>query len=894
MNHDSLPPSIAPRDQLLAEEQAFLFAGIPGSAPQPVSGAPRMPATVISRPRLTDCIRPTTPLTVVRAPGGAGKTVLLAEWCKAADGDAAPGVWFTADEATADRLSFWSAVITTLHDAGLVRPGAALGTMIPALAATDDLRRLLQRGLRQLPDGLILVIDSFEFVTDPEVHDDLVWLLGHVPNLAVVVATRTVSALESASVRVRLDVNVVPPEELLFTVDEISAVLGSEGLDPSLAEEVHRSVGALPLMVRAVALALSRDGAEANKADLSEYLDSAGTDIVRELILDVDGGTGRFLDFLMRTSLADAVNVQLAERMADPTHARELLLAAENSGLGVRSKGEDGTLRLTPLVREALQRELRCRLPREVESLTRILIEWKQERGEYLGAFALSVGLGDYALASRVAQQDYLNLLEKHHLRVRELIGELSLLTLRRYPLLALLLALIYNAQKTHRVRALELFGVAVLGTRLHAKTASAEERALFSGLESVALRISGRVTGSRRAAETFLDTLDQLTPDERERMARILPPLMDQVGITILYLGDVDRALELFRASYSLPPQQQQPALHALSLIAGGLAIQGEILQVRQVLESARGADWPDGWRDGYRGALYHVAEALLALEEFDSRRAIEHVTVMDPHIETIEHWAFFAHARAIAELGLGNAVEAESQLRLLMQRGVRPATTPLTQTQLSITRSVLLLASGRAGEAAGALKRLPETFPRVAIARARVHLVTDKPEEAIAVLSALSLDALPPRLVTESQLIIAAAAHRRGQTELALDALRQATSTMMDCGLRQPLMLIPASDRRALAELSGTGSDAATLLLDPRVPDVLPAQAEKVTLTKREHLVLTSLVEHPGATEIAEQLFVSVNTVKSQLRSIYRKLDVNSREDALARATELGLVGR
>ncbi|YCA49695.1 LuxR C-terminal-related transcriptional regulator [Microbacterium sp. JZ101] len=61
---------------------------------------------------------------------------------------------------------------------------------------------------------------------------------------------------------------------------------------------------------------------------------------------------------------------------------------------------------------------------------------------------------------------------------------------------------------------------------------------------------------------------------------------------------------------------------------------------------------------------------------------------------------------------------------------------------------------------------------------------------------------------------------------------------------------------------------------------------------MTRRESVVLFALAQTPSRAEIADRLFVSVNTVKAQVRSIYAKLGVNSREEALARAVALGLL--
>src|SRR5690606_17216964 len=83
----------------------------------------------------------------------------------------------------------------------------------------------------------------------------------------------------------------------------------------------------------------------------------------------------------------------------------------------------------------------------------------------------------------------------------------------------------------------------------------------------------------------------------------------------------------------------------------------------------------------------------------------------------------------------------------------------------------------------------------------------------------------------------------------------------------------------------------DAAHVLADPAVPDVLP-DTSLPRLTVRETVVLQALTASGSANDIADELGVSVHTVKSQLRTLYRKLDVSSREGALAAAHRHGLL--
>jgi LuxR family maltose regulon positive regulatory protein len=100
------------------------------------------------------------------------------------------------------------------------------------------------------------------------------------------------------------------------------------------------------------------------------------------------------------------------------------------------------------------------------------------------------------------------------------------------------------------------------------------------------------------------------------------------------------------------------------------------------------------------------------------------------------------------------------------------------------------------------------------------------------------------------------------------------------------------PEYARHLLAELGAPGFEKQT---EPR-----PSTSEAVgrrdllvePLTERELEVLRYLPSSLTTTEMAEHLFISVNTVRSHIRSIYSKLGVHSRHEAIACAEQLGLL--
>lgn len=134
-------------------------------------------------------------------------------------------------------------------------------------------------------------------------------------------------------------------------------------------------------------------------------------------------------------------------------------------------------------------------------------------------------------------------------------------------------------------------------------------------------------------------------------------------------------------------------------------------------------------------------------------------------------------------------------------------------------------------------------------------------------------------------------------GDEDLSAVLARRAYDLHVASGVRAHVLLVPAEHRQQLAEHArGRGEpDLAAHLLDD-VPDAvsLGGLPRLVRLSKREMVVLEALVDHASRHEIAKLLTVSPNTVKTQLRSIYHKLGVTSREAAVRTALEYQLLDR
>src|SRR5690606_38885432 len=592
---------------------------------------------------------------------------------------------------------------------------------------------------------------------------------------------------------------------------------------------------------------------------VQERLEAAGAEVLRD-VWAMQVGDDRDVDFVIRCSVPEVLTVELATALTGREDAREVLDMAESMGVGLWSDGVGGwVFSFTTAVRAELRRELDRRFPLEVRGLVQATGNWCLEQNQHFEALRYAIEIDDYDLAARVIVADHVALMRTHRDETVELLGRLPLRTLRRVPLVTMLLAMALNISGAHRARAIEMFGLAVVSARMMGDKVDPVQRAVLLTIESSALRVVGQVGLSLSAAERTAAHYESLTLEQKDQLSHLAPTLLAHTGLSFLYSGQTEKALAHFKASYALPKQGRGAGrLHALSLAAGVHAIDGDMPEALALVQVGRHEQWPVGNREGYVGALFQVAEGVLALEEGDFDTALERVNVMAPHLETIEHWPLFMHLQCLAMLGKGRALEAATVLGEAMKRGARPSVTAQTTIQLDATRAILLTASGQLRSAENVLKRHPKQTPAIALGWARLHLTMGPPDAARQALQPLDDESMPVRHRTEHQLLQAACALRVGETDFALDGLDRAIALLEDRKLRMPLRLVPAADRLALAEAAVAAGRYYEVLADPgEVSMLLVAARKPVQLTEREHVVLQALVTTSSTSEIAAALF-------------------------------------
>jgi LuxR family maltose regulon positive regulatory protein len=504
--------------------------------------------------------------------------------------------------------------------------------------------------------------------------------------------------------------------------------------------------------------------------------------------------------------------------------------------------------------------------------------------------FSASVARGDLIRATAIVRESWFELLRSHGEPLRKALDTLPPTALRSHPLLTLMLGICYNGVPHKRVKALRYFATAVRAARSGRLDLIAVDRALILASESAVYRLIGRPAMGVGAARSAIRVLDAMAESEIETV-HSLPRIYSQAGLSLYYGGQVDEALTVFVAGLAESRENaSSDGFGNLSMLAGIHALRGDVNEAHTYVELARSEVWTDEQRSMYTGTFYRIAEALAALERFDPVTAREHLAAMVNDPRTIEHWITIAKTQALTSLFSGRPGEALARLdsfAAMRNEGRSSA----ARSAFAPTRALLQLALGARDAAGAIIQRDAPAGPYRHVARARLDLVVGHNGAALRELRAVGGADIPSRTVAEAATIEAAALLRFSKSARSVGVVEHLGSLLDQTGQRLVLALVPPADlERVRAALTEHGFGHLFDGVD--IWSVLPDASPSTILTERELIVLDGLMRNGSPTRIAADLVVSVNTVKTQLRSIYRKLGVSNRDEAIAVALDRHLL--
>jgi LuxR family transcriptional regulator, maltose regulon positive regulatory protein len=848
---------------------------------------PAAGAGVVYRDRLTALIERATerPVTVVTAPPGAGKTIACAGWA-AARGRSRRIAWLSLDEGDREPGRFWAGV-----SAALATGGTAMGVPLvpPSREPVDDMPNDLVNTVRKLSGSVALVIDDVHMLADSDVLPGLAVLLHHAPvALRLILCGRSVPGLHLAKMRLSGELSEVAGSDLACTEQEADAYFDELGLaaDPARRDALMRETEGWMAGSRLAALVAARDGdlnVEAVAAD------PIVADYMRDEVLDRQAREVR--QFLRRTSIVDRLTPDFAQWLTREPGAARILdqLDRENSFVYRDSQGK---YRYHPFLRQVLLGELHSDMPAEVPVLFSRAARWAAGQGDVIEAVRCVAEAGEWGAVSHVLTEAGLaGALPDRAAELEAALGRLAA-ERRAEPAVAAALAVVRLCRGDPES------AEAYLGLAAMTLDADSPDR-LVTELWLAMLRVI------RQPDDDCIAICWSLAEKARASAGRqsehqALGLLWLALGTALLCRWEVpDAATALTSAHHQLTAAGTHSlAMRAHGWLAIAAALGGDLEAAADLSGRLRRAV-P---RDPAAACLATIAAALLSIERDDLLLAVQLLDDADPAAVSPlpgepDIVVQLALARARAALAEGDTDRARDLARLTREKYEKAG--PV----LCALETDAALRAGELGVAAAALGSRASRDgpgqrgerPDRATARARLLLAGGDPAAALG----LALTVAHENHDDTGGILRATLRDRVTALLTAVVASRRTGADGAAAKLLEEALVVaePHDMYRPFIDGGGAVHSARVherFVCQPssRAAGVPATGNETPALTASELAVLRLLRSYMSNQDIADTLFLSVNTVKTHLRSVYSKLGVSSRREAVERGVRLQIL--
>jgi len=722
----------------------------------------------VPRPELTDYLsaHAATKLVLVDAPAGFGKTTLMAQW-RASAAERRPFAWVSLDPADNDPGRLWWHVISSVQRACPDFGGEdVLGTLrVQAPEFTATVLPSLVNALTALGRPVVLVLDDYHVITERACHQQLNFLLAHLPSsVQLVLTTRVDPPLRLGRLRAAGQLLDIRPSQLRLAPAHVAALVhavsGVELIGSDLADLVARTEG-WPAGVYLAALSLR--GYPSPHEFIGQFSGDNRFigDFLAEEVLSRQPPEVR--QFLVRTSVLGRFCAPLGAAVSGVANPAEILGLLERDNLFIVPLDETRQwFRYHHLFRQVLRSHLARAEPDLVPALHQAASAWHQLHGSADEAICHAMASGDFRLAIDLIADYWFGYVSS---------GQVS--TVHNW------------------IRAL------------------GDSRIAASPLAAHCAAWTAAMSGDRQSARRWVPVIETAADEG---------PL-------------------------------------------------------------------PDGMR-----SLRSSAAMLRGAYGFDGLLVMRESAATAARLETDPASPWYALARWALGYSLYMAGEPEAAARPLEEAARNEASLPLTRIVASATLALIAVEDGR----------LPRAGELVhdALSLADRDEIRQTPSASLAHIAAGTLFAAQGQLD-----------QARGQLEQALQSRQGiagsspwptfvATLTLgqvvLDQGNRARAERLAGAAREVLTELpDGADAQRARLeALEGRLASPRRAAVLAEPLTGREEAVLRLFDGDRSLRKIAKELYVSLNTVKTHTQSIYRKLGVSDRKDAVARGRDLGLL--
>ncbi|GCE10701.1 LuxR C-terminal-related transcriptional regulator [Tengunoibacter tsumagoiensis] len=895
-------------------------------------------------------------LTLVQAPAGFGKTTLVAQWIARSEAQAAiqrkPWLvaWLSLDSGDNDPIRFWSSLIAAIpalygHIGQVALAQLSQQSQSPFAPAQLEaaLASLLNDLTGSVPEG-VLVLEDYHLIEHERIHKTLTFFIEHLPaDFHIVMLTRSTPPLPLVRWRARGDLQEIHPNQLSFSLEETTVFL-QQHIPTPFSEEAARKLH-IYLEGWAAGLRLFVLNSQSQRA--SQMIEEAfglphiglvhntsRRSIQEFFISEVLAAQPESLQlFLLQTSLFSRLTASLCDAVMGRQDSAEWLERVERSGIFLEAlESADGWYRYHALFAEAMRTEAIRRLGAEaLRYLAAQASRWYEEHALLSEAIETALSAQEFERASllieRLNEHAYFT---EYHTMCRWL-DQIPKSLLPSHPTLCFLFAqarifsadspgpiwriepaeeLLQMAEEGWRAQG-ELLQIGVLSafratfTIVHGfiapavayahqalqllPSASAEQVYHQRPVEWIewhcgcllTLGMEAMQTGAFHTARQYLREGYTFSLHVKDRVfTRVIGRLL---GDVYFEMGELHQANSYYQQTQAEPPwlDQTGEAIFLTQLACGFIRLAYEWNDLEKAEQLAYEASlhhyegtFPAGEEAGY--TQLELLRLLLLRARGKKTEEDNALTALLTHLQAAPHTLLLIPDVLIwqtrAQIRDGDLLAAKRTLNTLT--GYEKDLSATQQQAMQLLSARLLMAQG---EAAAALPLLKQLFTH---AQEEQHLVSAL---EIQVLIALASADLKQSQESYQQLASALSqARREGFLRLFLDE-----GEPLAILLRKLIPSLTEKPLRAYAQ-SILHAHAHSFSFRASNPDSPLLEL----LSAQELRVLTLLVAGHSNPEIAEELIISINTVKGHIKNIYRKLDVNNRVEAGEVARRLKLL--
>ncbi len=880
----------------------------------------------VPRPRLLERLdrNPNRALTLVAAPAGFGKTTLISEWLTT---QKKPTAWLSIDENDNSLPVFIGYLVSAIQSIFTdAFPETEALLHASHLAPADALTVTFINEVARLPKNFIMALDDYHHIHDEAIHRFMLRLIRQRPRrLHLVLITRINPPFPLSSMRTApLQVLEIRMRDLRFTAEELrefAARAVGDRLDANALKVVEERTEGWAAGLRLAFLSLQ------NHPDLRAFLEDfqGASTYMMDYLMDqvISQQPAGIVDMMLRTSILDSFCAPLCEVLLDRNagvSTGTFLDWMERTSLFVRPLDDRHEwLRYDHLFRELLLSRLQMQTSPDVITTLHIRAsDWFARNDMVDEAVQHALAANDHVRAAQVVERNVPKALAREdRLTLDRWLRALPASVNQARPALLVAQAWLRHFQG-------ETLTIDVLLQRIEASIASGQH-----DLAEDVLRWTQGSVAALWSEYWFVENKLERAIDYSQRALEMLPPggLFER-RTAIAYLcfskqaaGQVKEAeqlvageLEQAQAQTGAPAAQLYLILCWIRLIAGDLQ---ELDQLAQhfLKQAQRVRLWHSlTWAHYFLGLLHYEWNDL---EESTQ------------HFRALAERRYSAHFNAAQESLLGLALIRQAQGSIeeahettdalaafsLERVGVITGETQSARARLAVTQGDIDVAANWVRNISPAIPDRPIPLidePSTTMARVLIAERTDdsllKAKALLDSIHQLALATHNARRLIEVYALQALALKAIGQEQEALDVLQQAVvlaqpggfiRMFVDLGQEMHALLdslarrgiAPNYLRRLLAAFALADAEIGSEHLDASSPDTaaIDANTASLLLTPRELEVLRLLDSPLSDKEIAQKLFITVNTVKRHAGSIYQKLGVHSRRRAVARAKRL-----